>query len=68
MNLTMTDFINEVSAKHAEEKKNCLKRVRKGRFNETVKEVRDLRSMLSNIETCKATIVRRVQCDNLFFV
>ena len=63
LNLAATAFINEVAAKCDKEKKNCVKKVRRGRFNKLFKEACALRNVPSNIEN--ETIDLCIQCRNL---
>ena len=59
-------FINEVATKHAEEKAACMEtHLRRGRFEEIVKELRALRSISDSAVVSKRSIERIAQRGNL---
>ena len=66
MDLAIISFRNEVAARYSNEKKNCInQRLLKGRFDEIVKEVRELRNLSDDVTVSKATIDCHFQRDNL---
>ena len=63
MEVSVTAFLNEITAKHAKDKIVCGNggNLRKGSFEEIAKKVRNLRNISESVPVNKRTIERHIQ-------
>ena len=65
ISIATNTFINEVTAKYAEEKKKYNSPLEKGQFDKIVKELRLLSNIDKNVTISKAIVYRHIQYRNL---
>ena len=64
--MAATTFIDEVAVQHDNDKEGCEdKNMRKGRFDEIVKELRAFRNISDSVTVSKRSIECRVKRGNL---